>query len=351
MTHAITNETAAPAHLPSESPTVSAPPVVPFAPPASITTMFPHVAQRYAAITISAAPEQERADRLLAAGHLGAHVQRRLDPKERKDREREEREVRGEAERERVTLEGVPSGPEVGRGRVALEQPPHPGETDQEDRRRVEPEQHVHVVLRDAHLQVGHQRAEPDHEKDDDADLPVLGEDAGELAVRVDEHGELLQEIREQDPDEHQRDRAWPPRHEAGEESPEGTEHLVRPDVERALLGEHPPELGRHERPGDQERQERDDPEDEHRWAGELQSGRVVDEQHDRNEDHDEVERSESPRDEDRRDLLGDHLFVGSVSHSTLPLLKGGAADPSEERSHPVIDRRESLHLNGDLSS
>ena len=53
MTHASTSETAAPVHLPSASPTVSAPPVVPFAPPAWITTMFPQVAQRYANITIA----------------------------------------------------------------------------------------------------------------------------------------------------------------------------------------------------------------------------------------------------------------------------------------------------------
>ena len=42
----MTNETAAPAHLPIASPTVCAPPVVPFAPPAWITTMLPQVAQR-----------------------------------------------------------------------------------------------------------------------------------------------------------------------------------------------------------------------------------------------------------------------------------------------------------------
>ena len=70
---------------------------------------------------------------------------------------------------------------------------------------------------------------------------------------------------------------------------------------------------------------------------GELHAGRVVDEQHDRDEDHDEVERPERPRDEDRRDLLGDHLLVGLLQPYTLPPLKEGRPDPSEERSHPVI--------------
>ena len=53
-----------------------------------------------------AAPEQVGPDRLLAALHLDAHVQRRLDPEERQDREREERQVRTAA-RARVCHPGT----------------------------------------------------------------------------------------------------------------------------------------------------------------------------------------------------------------------------------------------------
>src|SRR5439155_20789862 len=48
----MTNAASRPAQMPIARPTVSAPPVVAFAPPALITTMLPHVAQRYAAITM-----------------------------------------------------------------------------------------------------------------------------------------------------------------------------------------------------------------------------------------------------------------------------------------------------------
>ena len=161
-------------------------------------------------------------------------------------------------------------------------------------------------------------------------------------AVAREEGGDLLGEVGHQDAGRHHHERAGPPGDEPGEEPPEGTQDLVGPDVERPLLGEHSSELRGDESPGDQERREGDDPEDEHRGPGELQPGGVVDEQHDRDEDHDQVERTERSRDQDRRDLLGEHLFVGTCCHAT-PSLRRGAA--SRRRAAPnQVSSRESLH-------
>ena len=219
-----------------------------------------------------------------------------------------------------LALERVPPRGERGRGRVPLQEPDHAGEADQEDHRDVRPELYVHVVLRHAHLQVRHRRAEPEDGEHHEPELPVLREDLARRAVAREERRERLEEVGHEDPDEHERDRAGPPGDEPGEEPPERAEDLVGPHVEGSLLGEHPAELRGDEPAGDQERREREDPEDEHRRPGGLHPRRVVDEQDDRDEDHDEVERSERPRDEHWRDLLRDHrLFVGPACHAAPP--------------------------------
>ncbi len=232
-----------------------------------------------------------------------------------------------------VGPERIPSGAEVRGGPVALEQPDDTGEADQEDGRGVEEELHVHVVLRHPHPQQRHHHAERDHREDDDADLPVLREDRARLAVAGEERRRLLGEVRHQDAGGHEDDRPRPPRNESGEEPPERAEHLVGPDVQRALLREHPPQLGRDERAGDEERREREDPEDEHRRPGELESRRVVDEQDDRDEYDHEVERPEGPRDQGRRDLLRDH---GPFVVHGLQVAVRHASPPSARRRSPL---------------
>src|ERR1700756_4765113 len=59
-----------------------------------------------------------------------------------------------------------------------------------------------------------------------------------------------------------------PPGEKAGEESPEGSERLVGPDVDRALAGEHQAELASHDGAGDEECEEAEDPVDESGGAG-----------------------------------------------------------------------------------
>ena len=267
-----------------------------------------------------APPEQERPDRLLPTRDLDPHVQGRLDPEEGEDREREERQVRGESERELLSLEGIPSGRERGGGRVPFQEPDDAREADQEDHRDVRPELDVHVVLRDPHPEVRHRGTEPKDREDDESELPVLREDRARLAVAREEAGELLEEVGHEDPDEDQRDRAGPPGDEPGEEAPERAQDLVGPHVQGSLLREHPAELRGDEPTGDQEGREGQDPEEEDRRPGGLHSRRVVDEQDDRDEDHDEVERSERPRHQHGRDLLRDHrLFVGPACHAAPP--------------------------------
>ena len=203
---------------------------------------------------------------------------------------------------------------------MPLQQPHHSREADEEDGHRVREELHVHVPLRDPHPQKRHQRAEHDDGDHDQSELPVLGQDRARLPVAGEERSGLLQEVPHEDAGRDHDDGARPPRHESGEEPPEGCQHLVGPDVQGSLLREHAAELCRNEPTGDQERREREDPEDEHRRAGGLHPRRVVDEQDDRDEDHDEVERSERPRHEHGRDLLRDHrLFVGPACHTAPP--------------------------------
>src|SRR5207253_9543227 len=91
----------------------------------------------------------------------------------------------------------------------------------------------------------------------------------------------------------HHHENPGPPGTESGEEAPERAQRLLRPHVERALLGEHLPQLRRDERTRDQEGEERDYPVRESGLSGGLNTCRVHDEEDDRDEDDRHVERAE----------------------------------------------------------
>jgi hypothetical protein len=241
------------------------------------------------------APEEVLLDRLLV-DDLDAHVQRHLDPEQRQDHEAEDG--------PRRALEGLVGGElaHARRRRVArAEQPQDPGEADDERRAAVGHDGPVDVVLRHAQPQCRHPGREPQDSEDDEALLPRLGQAAVE---------DELQQRDDRVARRHHHEHARPPRAEAGEEAPERAERLLRPDVERALLREHEPELRRDQGARDQEQQEAQDPVRERGRPGRLHGRRLHDEEHDRDEDHDHVERPEDPRQHSGRDALGRHHAV-----------------------------------------
>src|SRR5207237_227763 len=109
---------------------------------------------------------------------------------------------------------------------------------------------------------------------------------------------------------------------------------------------EHPAQLGRDEPAGDEERREREDPEDENRRPRKLKRGAVDDEQDDRDEHDHEVERTERPRYQSRRDPLGDHrLVIGLACHRSPP------TESPNQCGEPAARRRESCTAGGSMSS
>ena len=249
------------------------------------------------------APEEVLLDRP-RVDDLDAHVQRHLDAQEREDDEAEERPVARVGQPVRRARERVG-------GRVPAHEPEHPCEPDHEDRSPVEDEDEVRVRLRHSQVHEREHRGEPEHREDDDHLHPRLRERS-----RIDELPDRHDEVRRRDHHEHAR----PPRAEAGEEAPERPQRLLRPDVERALLREHQSQLRGHERAGDQEGEEAENPIRVRRRAGPLDRRRVHDEQDDRDEDDRHVQGVQNPRQHSGSDTLRQHHpLVCTGSHSPPP--------------------------------
>jgi len=117
-----------------------------------------------------------------------------------------------------------------------------------------------------------------------------------------------------------------PPGAESGEETPERAECLVRPQVDGSLAGEHHPQLPGSDRARDQEHHEADDPPAVRRRPGRLNSGGVGDEQDNRHEDRDHVERGEYLRQDASGNPLRSQLAGIGVGggHGHSPYLEAG---------------------------
>ena len=236
------------------------------------------------------APEEIAGDRPPVLD-LHSHVERDFNSKQRQDHQSIEGGVAA------VQAEGG-RGKVIG-GRVPTEQPGDPGQAHRGDGGAIDDEDHVDQVLGHAEAKDRQHGADPDHQHDDDALLPWLLQPA---AVQKLEHCDYQIGGGDHDQD------ARPPGAETRKEAPEVAQRFVRPDVDRALAGEHEAELSGDDRSRNQEGDEPEDPVDEAGRPSGLDDRALVREEDDRHKDRDHVERSQDLGQNAGRNPLGQQL-------------------------------------------